>query len=272
MGASRVDAWPAVQAFIRANDVISAQVSNGVPIPSLNKADQLVGRSAVALGATLVTDDREFLASMRRAKHEAVQPWMIVRSHPTSLPDMVKIARFLDWKSDGGFVFARATPTNWAGAQTTERFAVFETDRQACLYFDSGFQQWVFKLAGLPPVCLPCVISRPIEHVVLAWVARRQASTSVVVCAWSQEAGHPLHRREEFSGKPTIHTRPRVSLGHRLDGSGHWNGHIREFVHAPGKTSTKAFKIFCEFSDVSPNPSDDDHLDDILRNFGRLRI
>lgn len=211
--------------------------------------------AATAPSACVLTTDRGLWLGCRAVGMPAVFPMEVMRHFR---PDDLRAVIFgVVPAADRGQLFVRVMPGAWAGRVREGRFTVIDCAGVAWIYYDAKAGLWAAEVGCLRQrLEVPAPLHEGVFTAVsLSWLegqwqlrvqgAERPATNSALI-----------HQLMRITG--------RAAIGHRLDGTCHWNGHVYCCVSDDRPLGRKSWPKLQQHPDLTPNPYDSDRLDAAL--------
>lgn len=247
----RTDPAELMEAFIRrigALEVLPAaeRIEDDIP-----EHDRHVVQEAIAARATIFTSDAELWAACVKVGRAAVLPLQALRRIDGM--SLATTAFGVPPDSHKGSVFARAYPGAWGGMKNVGEFTVADFLGRLCLRYSTVQGAWIAEVAEVGELSIP--------------IPTLQGAMQVVAVSW--EAKKTLQLRVAGVEAPALVDMPKplsaplvgnVSIGHRADGTQHWNGAISVCVMNDRPIGKDLWANLRQSAELTPNPYDSDRL------------
>lgn len=252
--------------FLRAQGVTKLPAAPAGLGAGVHRSDAHVASAARHYGAWVLTSDAVLASECIKSSIAVRLPWDVVAAGGLAVT-LQGVIRVMPPAADKGLIFARVIPGNWAGRRIAAHFTVCDVENVGTLFYAGDAEEWVFASKAGPMVRVPGPLSTNEIWVLCAtYTIPAKLNTGNVTLRAATVSG-----RSPSPGVavPTVRfssTGPgRLSFGHRVDGTAHWNGYLRCVVIGPQSLSGETWRAILTVPEGAPNPFDADALERVLR-------
>jgi len=242
-----------ISEFIRSYKV-TVVPNVGQPVLSgINAADEPGVRVAASLEIPLVTDDVRLIVECRNSNIAALQPWALVRDFLE--PNNIQFACFKPWQVGHreGALFTRFSISGELPV-ADRLLEVCSVGSSLWVGFVSRSKSWEVKLGSNTVAAIKGATKAGFSNVISVNFERSGSNLKLRLMKYDCDGwGNRPVSIPDWT-RPTLPLQDPVKVG--------TVGVLRDFVLSPNKNSPDKIKKMAAFTDLSPNPLDDDRLKD----------
>lgn len=261
------DPLAALHTYMSHASILTLPRAGMLRLEGVNRADHHVYSAARHYESWILTGDIKFAAELHGKNVHARTPWDVAMHAASSSgePTPLKyVFRVIGVSAERGSIFARVVPGEWG--QTAKEFTVCDIENVGRLYYDSKDGSWVFKTTLDASVKAPCALTADEHWTVSASYEYDQLKkkTSATLRAHSSN-GSTCHSSVELGGGFGAATPGKISFGHSVTLSDHWNGHVRKVLVSPTTISKATWAALRKIPDSDPDPTAGNVLESALK-------
>jgi hypothetical protein len=247
----RTDPAEPIEAFIRIVGAVQVPPAIDNVEDDIPEHDRHVVQEAITANAAILTSDAELWTVCAKVGRDAVFPLEALRR----LDGMTLATTVFGVPPgrDTGSVFARVYPGGWGGMQNVGEFTVADFFGRLWLRYSTTRSAWTVELDEVGAVSVAAPTAQNVMQVVaVSWQATKALQLRIAAVEAPGTRPMPKPLSASLAGN--------VSIGHRADGSHHWNGVINACVMNDRPIGKSLWTNLRGSAVLTPNPYDSDRL------------